>query len=338
MQPNDTQTESKFDAVDYMFPEQRKKKSRWIFISLLVLLLTTIIAYGYWSPAIAFKSMRSAALAKDADTVNSYIDYPKLRENFKGQVHALLAKNLPQGDNAENAGATIGHSLGILLADRMIEALISPETFSSFITNEKMNAEKDRLKFDWHYKGLNQVIVVIETGQTGGQRPKLLFEREGFFNWKLTQIILPEDIEESKHQALKSTFQAAQKQMREAVTVTLLSKKIDIEYGYGGHVLDERIAVLFAYKNNTDKEIIGTKGLISIEDLFGKEITAIHISNEDTIPAGHTKIWSGSRSIKYSFGNEDNDRRFVELGEDKYTVVWKPEMIVFKDGTKLTSQ
>jgi hypothetical protein len=147
-------------------------------------------------------------------------------------------------------------------------------------------------------------------------------------------------LEEAKQQALKAKLQAereaAQKQMREAVTVTLVSKKLVVEHGYSGIVTDENLQVVFGYKNNTDKEVAGVKGYVSVKDLFGEEISGFLISNDTTIPAGQSTTWTGSRSVRFSLGH-NNDRKLADLGEDKYKVVWEPEMIVFKDGTKLTA-
>lgn len=146
-------------------------------------------------------------------------------------------------------------------------------------------------------------------------------------------------LEEAKQQALKAKLQAereaAMKGMREAITVTLVSKKLKAERGYSGIVMDESLEVIFGYKNNTEKDVAGVKGTVSVKDLFGDEISAFRISNDETIKAGQSLTWSGSRSVKYSFGN-NNDRKLAELPDDKFKVQWNPQMIVFKDGTKLT--
>jgi hypothetical protein len=147
-------------------------------------------------------------------------------------------------------------------------------------------------------------------------------------------------IEEARRQALKAKLQAereaAQKQMREAITVTLVSKELASERGYSGMVIDENLRVKFGYRNNTGKDVAGVKGHVSIKDLFGEEISGFVISNDTTIPAGQSVTWAGQRSVSFSLGN-NKDRKFAELGEDKYKVVWEPEMIVFKDGSKLTA-
>lgn len=146
-------------------------------------------------------------------------------------------------------------------------------------------------------------------------------------------------IEEAKQQALKAKLQAereaAIKPMREAVTVTLVSKRLKTQTGYSGMVLDENLEVVFGYKNNTAKDIAGVKGYVSVRDLFGDEISGFLISNDTTIKAGQTNTWTGSRSVKFSFGN-NNDRKLAALDDDKYKVAWEPRMIVFKDGTKLS--
>jgi|SRR3989338_2423130 len=146
-------------------------------------------------------------------------------------------------------------------------------------------------------------------------------------------------IEEAKQQALKAKLQAEReatiKPMLEAITVTLVSKKLEAEHGYSGMVVDEKLEVIFGYKNNTDKDIAGVKGYISVKDLFGDELSGFLISNDNTIKAGQTTTWAGSRSVKYSLGN-NKDQKLAELEDTKFKVVWEPRMIVFKDGTKLT--
>lgn len=144
--------------------------------------------------------------------------------------------------------------------------------------------------------------------------------------------------EEAKQQALKAKLraerEAAMKPMLDAVTVTLVSKKIAAERGYSGMVMDENLEVTFGYKNNTAKDISGVKGRISVKDLFGDELSAFQISNDDTIKAGQTATWTGLRSVRFSMGNH-KDRKLAELSDDKYKIVWEPQAIVFADGTKL---
>jgi hypothetical protein len=147
-------------------------------------------------------------------------------------------------------------------------------------------------------------------------------------------------LEEKKQEALRAKLQAereaALKPMREAVTVTLVSKKAVTERGYSGIVMDENLEVTFGYKNNTAKDISGVKGRVSVRDLFGDELSAFQISNDNTIKAGSTSTWTGSRSIRFAVG-DNQDRKLAELDNDKFKVVWEPQVIVFADGTQLVA-
>jgi hypothetical protein len=33
----------------------------------------------------------------------------------------------------------------------------------------------------------------------------------------------------------------------------------------------------------------------------------------------------------------NKDRKFADLGEDKYKVIWEPQVVIFADGTKLAA-
>lgn len=146
-------------------------------------------------------------------------------------------------------------------------------------------------------------------------------------------------IEKSKQQALKEKLkaegEAAQKKIREAVNFTFISKRLVKEDNYSGFLINEKLEVVFGYQNKTDKEISGVKGTAIIKDIFGEKISAFNISNDESIPAGKSITWIGSRSLMSSLG-DNNDRKFSELEKDKFTVDWEPEMIVFSDGTKIT--
>lgn len=76
------------------------------------------------------------------------------------------------------------------------------------------------------------------------------------------------------------------------------------------------------------------EGKVSVKDLFGDELSTLQISNDSTIKAGETATWTGSRSVRFSMG-DNKDRKLAELSEDKYKIVWEPQAIVFSDGTKL---
>lgn len=168
----------------------------------------------------------------------------------------------------------------------------------------------------------------IPEGMTIG---KAIEEQRQFKEKQKAQEMAEQQLKEK----LKAEREKAIGEMRNTVTVTLTEKKLATEYGYSGIAMDEKLNIKIGYKNNTDKEIAGVKGRLTIHDLFGDEISAFQVSNDDAIPAHWTITWSGSRSVKYALGN-NKDRKFAELADDKFKQVWEPQSIVFKDGSKLS--
>lgn len=131
----------------------------------------------------------------------------------------------------------------------------------------------------------------------------------------------------------KVKYEVAVKSMRELVSVSLLRKSIEVERGYSGIEMDRKLAISFMFKNNSSKDIAGVKGRIELRDLFGDKVSAFQISNDNTIKVGGSVVWDGVRSVKFSLG-DNKDQKLVELGDDKFTLVWEPQTIIFSDGTK----
>jgi hypothetical protein len=143
--------------------------------------------------------------------------------------------------------------------------------------------------------------------------------------------------EEVKQAALKAKLEAdreaIRKPMRDAVTVTLVSKTLKTNPSMGA--MGDRLEVVFGYKNNTSKDIAGVKGRVTVKDLFGDHISTFPLSYDTTLPAGQSQTSTGGRML-FSFGGGSDDRRLSTLDADKYRVVWEPQIIVFTDGTKLS--
>jgi hypothetical protein len=143
--------------------------------------------------------------------------------------------------------------------------------------------------------------------------------------------------QEKKQAELKSAGQAkvhaAVEQMRDAVTVTLVSKTLKPEYGDSGTLRDVNFGAIFSYKNNAPQDISQLKGYLSVRDLFEDELFRFNISNETSFPAGESIIWGGSKPVRFVIAN--HDRKISELDGSDFKVVWEPEVIVFADGSKI---
>jgi Protein of unknown function (DUF2939) len=174
-----------------------------IAIAALLSLAFSVGAHWYYSPYIAMNSMVSAAKAKDADTFNEYVDYPSLRESFKGQFSAKLADVM--GSQPSNRFSALGAMLGMTIINQMVDALVRPELVMKMMeegkaqqpnksaggkqTTEESNTKAPKWEFE--RKGTDLVLATpIQEGSNDSQ-PVFVFRRVGYANWRLTEVRLP---------------------------------------------------------------------------------------------------------------------------------------------------
>lgn len=178
---------------------QRKIK---IVIGALLALALGIGAHWYYSPYMAMNSMVSAAKSKDADKFNGYVDYPSLRESFKGQFSAKLADAM--GGQSSNAAA-LGTMLGMTMINQLVDSFLRPEWVMKMMeegkaqqptqsangkqTTDGSNATEP--KWSIERKGTDWVLATpIHQGSNDSQ-PVFVFRRTGYADWKLTEVRIP---------------------------------------------------------------------------------------------------------------------------------------------------
>jgi type II secretion system protein G len=97
-----------------------------------VLVIAGVAAYWYWSPYLTMRDLQRAAASADADSFNDHVDYPALRDSLKGQLSARMTRELHDqagaGDEFAQAGSALGSMLGLAMVDKMVDAVVRPET------------------------------------------------------------------------------------------------------------------------------------------------------------------------------------------------------------------
>jgi hypothetical protein len=94
-------------------------------IGALIAIVVVICGYWYATPYLALNNIKKAAQAGDSDTVSKYIDYPSVRQSFKDQMNAKMAKELMNQDN--DGFAALGAMLASTMVDKMIDGFVTPE-------------------------------------------------------------------------------------------------------------------------------------------------------------------------------------------------------------------
>lgn len=170
-------------------------------VGVLVLTAAAVGGYWYYSPHLALKSMQTAAQEKDADKFNEHVDYPKLRESFKGQMSAMMAEQL--GKSGSTGAEAWGAMLGAAMANQFVDALVRPEVvmkamqsgeFSPKATGENSpSSENKKPSWTFERKGTDKLIAYATAPDSSDKSKALgvVFERYGFADWKLTEVRFP---------------------------------------------------------------------------------------------------------------------------------------------------
>ncbi|MFP3564311.1 DUF2939 domain-containing protein [Paraburkholderia sp. SIMBA_030] len=110
----------------------KRGATRPLIVVLIVIVVMAALGYGYASPYIALNNLKRAADARDAETVNQYVDFPALRESLKQQVTGLLTRRLNAHGNG-NPFAAIGAMIGVALIGPLVDAYATPDGVAALL-------------------------------------------------------------------------------------------------------------------------------------------------------------------------------------------------------------
>ncbi len=182
------------------------------------------LGYAYASPYIAVKHMKAAADARDAATLNEYVDYPALRLSLKQQVGEMLHRRI-EGQHSSNPLLILGAVIGAALISPLVDAYATPEGVAALLSgmpptgkpgdrphapppteSSEQSAQsapspapaasgnptpEARPVTTAGYRGLNEFALTWERGNTGEHYAAIL-QRHGLFSWKLAAVELDE--------------------------------------------------------------------------------------------------------------------------------------------------
>lgn len=143
--------------------------------------------------------------------------------------------------------------------------------------------------------------------------------------WKQKQDQIQE---EQKVLAEKAAIEEVEKieRLNKSVIVSCFEKgfqKVDYE---------DYITYKFVIQNKSDKNIRAIKGSITFTNLFDDEINSLNFVYDQPILAGSKVNWNASTDYN-QFKDEDQALKNKDLKDLK--VIWKPEKVIFEDGTLL---
>ncbi|HLX01364.1 MAG TPA: DUF2939 domain-containing protein [Trinickia sp.] len=194
----------------------------------IAIAVVAVLGYAYASPYVALDRLKRAADARDAQTLNQYVDYPALRQSLKDQVTQLLARRIDE-QKLHNPLAAIGAMVGMALVGPLVDAYATPDGVAAILDgmpprgtpgehppepgepseNMASNAAPPQPasapapsssqpasapvppKTTAGYRGLNEFAVTYQRSAGNAPSPySAILHREGLFSWKLVAVEL----------------------------------------------------------------------------------------------------------------------------------------------------
>ena len=171
----------------------------------IVALVIAIVGYLYASPYLVLNSIKTAAQNGESEKVSQYIDYPSVRQSFKDQMNAVMAKELMKQDN--DGFAALGAMFASTMVDKMIDGFVTPEGMTLMLQGKDLKQsaqqsmggqdssnqenEEPKPEYEAGYTSLNDFEVVIKD-QDQSKEVKVLMVRDGL-SWKIHKIAVPMD-------------------------------------------------------------------------------------------------------------------------------------------------
>jgi len=201
------------------------RTSRSVLSALIVIAVIAALGLLYASPYIALDRMKRAADARDAETVNTYVDFPLLRQSLKEQVGQLLTRKIDV-QKSGNPLALLGAMIGAALIGPLVDSYATPDGVAAILNGipprgdpgEKppvppsadsanegtthaspgtppvasapaQSTPKEPPATTAGYRSVNTFVVNYQHG-AGGARYSAVLNRYGLFSWKLVGIEL----------------------------------------------------------------------------------------------------------------------------------------------------
>jgi len=188
--------------------------TKLLLVALIVLMIVVTSGFLYASPYIALDRLKRAADARDAQTVDQYVDFPLLRDSLKDQVGQLLTRKIDT-QKSGNPFALIGAMIGAALIGPLVDSYATPDGVAAILNGipPKGNpGEKPPVppvaatapapeapqpasvppappETTAGYESVNTFVVHYQHG-AGDARYAAVLHRYGLFSWKLVAIDL----------------------------------------------------------------------------------------------------------------------------------------------------
>ena len=173
-------------------------------------------AYYAASPWLTVNKLKQAFEKKDTRQIEKIVDFPELREDIKEIAKATVMKNAAK-ELEGNPFSALGMMMANALIDPLIDSVISPAGLQALLSTGEMSVQPSDvlnennswsskestteefkpspdLSVKMNYTDLNEFKIELSNKKVIAEPISLFMEREGFADWKVTGIDIPQSI------------------------------------------------------------------------------------------------------------------------------------------------
>ncbi|MEE4001525.1 hypothetical protein V1T75_14365 [Tenacibaculum sp. FZY0031] len=186
-------------------------------------------------------------------------------------------------------------------------------------------------------KAVQSEIDSTELGMLVGSMLRLKLEGEKVEGLTYREILEKGKRWKEKEEKLEKEqkFLAEKAKKEELERINRLSESVVIscfEKGFYKYKYEDYITYKFVIQNKSNKNIRAVKGSLIFSNLFDEEIKTINLVYDKVLTADTTVNYEAQTDYN-QFSDSDKALKNKELKDMK--VKWKPEKIIFEDGTTL---
>lgn len=98
----------------------------------VALIVVALAVFAYASPYLVLSRLRDAVQARDAETINRYVDYPALRVSLKQQVTQMLSQRV-DSEKLQHPLAALGALVGMAFVSPLVDAYATPDGVAALL-------------------------------------------------------------------------------------------------------------------------------------------------------------------------------------------------------------
>jgi hypothetical protein len=169
-------------------------KTRIAALAAAVLIIAIGITWYLASPDWTLHQIKAAAEANDPDALNSYIDYPALREDLKAE---MMRQMTAEAEKDKSGLGGLGLAIGSAMIGPVIDGLVTPAGVRAALSAKRDQALAKAAPQAASALRVPDDPVIVRRGFSeflvaSKQQPgsRLVFKRHGL-SWKLSGVNLP---------------------------------------------------------------------------------------------------------------------------------------------------